>query len=98
MQRWQTKPPWRTHQRVTVGPAGTDENHSVTVLWEFADLEDTQAHVTWEDGAHRVSAKYSLSGRAYKRARTYKGETAWMHAQRDFDDITTEIRLSGKGW
>lgn len=93
----------RTVQRIVTGPhdpfgSRGDENASVTVTHESGDYTtpDGFHHV---DGVHKVTAKYTLSGRgyvgrAYKgRARTFKGETAWMHAERLYSDIVTEIRL-----
>ena len=86
-------------QKVTVGPDWKDENHSVTVVHETWDYT-TPDGFYHREGAHRVTATHTLSGRAWSgrsykgRARTFKGETAWMSAERLFDDIITEVRFS----
>jgi hypothetical protein len=83
----------RVIQRLTTGPAGSDENHSVTIVWESGDYQtpDGFDHV---DGMHRVSAKHTLSGRSFIRTRTFKGETAWSRAENLFDDIVFAVRTS----
>lgn len=84
---------------ITVGPYGTDENHSVTVTHTVHELI-TPDGFTHPYGTHKVTARYTLSGKAWRgkcyagRTRTFKGETAWMHAERLFDDIVYEIRRS----
>jgi hypothetical protein len=38
------------------------------------------------------------TGRSVKRARSFKGETAHMDAERYMGDIVTELRRSERGW
>jgi len=74
----------------------------VTVTLEAGDYTtpDGYHHV---DGVHRVKAWHTATGEAYKsriykgRARTFKGETAWMDGQRLFDDIVNEVRYGRRG-
>lgn len=84
--------------RTTVGPWGSDENHSVTVVWEVGSLTtpDLRVHPT---GLHRVRATHTLSGKAYQgkaykgRAKTFKGETAFDRANNLFGATVREIEL-----
>lgn len=97
--------PWREEARITTGPdsggflnLGHSEYESVTVVHEVADLYSERDDWTFEDGAHRVRAYYPMTGKAYKgkvykRARTFKGETAWMDAERLYGDVVNEVRF-----
>lgn len=88
-----------TENKITVGPWGTDENHSVTVEHTVHELT-TPDGFTHPYGMHKVTAKHTLSGKAWKgkcyngRTRTFKGETAWMQAERLFNDIVLEVQYS----
>lgn len=84
---------WSETDRVTVGPDWSDVHHNVTVTRSVADLQEV-GHGVWREGAWKVTAKYTLSGKSYRRARTFKGETAWADSQRMFDDIVLEVRYS----
>jgi len=99
-QRYAIVSPWYEQHRITTGPANTSENFSVTVVHETADIEDTQQPYEYRNGAHRVSAKYGLSGKTYQgtrkglsgRTKTFYGEMAWMDAERLFNDLVADIR------
>lgn len=69
-------------KRVVTGPPGTNEYHSVAI----------EHYASEDDFTHQVKAFYGLSGKSYKRAKTFKGETAWSDAERYYDDIYYEIR------
>lgn len=59
------------------------------VTIEVCDLTDGRH--TYPDGAHRVKAPG-------KRARTFKGETAWMDAERLAGDWQSEINQEKRKW
>ncbi len=64
------------------------------VTIEVCDLIETNGMGTqtrWTDGAHRVKAPG-------KRARTFKGETAWMDAERLAGDWQSEINQEKRKW
>lgn len=88
--KYKVTSPWREHERQVIGPPGTDENHSVLVVWEMADIHSEDG---WDytDGTHRVKAHWALSGKSYRRARRFNGELAWSNAQRLYNDLYYEI-------
>ena len=86
----------REVKRITVGPirglgGGGDENDSVTIIMEAGDYTtpDGFYHV---DGVYKVRSRHTLSGRSHKRARTFKGETAWMKAENEFSDRVYQVQ------
>lgn len=84
-------------QRIITGPPNTNENHSVVIEHWVGPLT-TPDGFTHVSGKHTVKAYHGLSGKAYQgrvykgRAKTFKGETAWMNAERLFDDLVFEVR------
>ena len=85
--------PWQEKARVTVGPHFTDENLSVTIVWETADIHSEDG---WDytNGTHRVRATHALSGKSYRRARRFNGELAWSNAERLYNDLINEVRYA----
>ena len=76
---------WKETERLTVGPPGTNENHSVTVTTERRD-----DRMGYEE--YRVGAIWGLAQKCHTRKRTFKGETAHMDADRHFGDIVSKVR------
>lgn len=94
--RYTIKPgTWSEEDRVTLGV--DSECGSVTVTIEVGDLID-EHEVTWREGAYRVRSVCAQSGKSYERTRTWRGETAWMDAQREFDDRVLALRSKGSAW
>lgn len=81
---------WREKEQITVGPAGTDENASVIIVWETADIHSEDG---WDytNGTHRVRATYALSGKSYRRSRRFNGEQAWSRAEGLYRDLINEV-------
>lgn len=72
----------RLVDKITTGPDFTDENHSVTIEHYASD----------DDFTHKVKSFYTLSQKAHTRAKTFRGETAHMDAERLYHDIYFEVK------
>ncbi len=81
-------------KRITVGPIQMwGDGDSVTVLMESGELTTPDGFVH-PDGIYRVSAKYTETKAVHTRAKTFKGETAWMKAENLFGDIVNKVQYA----
>ena len=92
--RYEITSNWREVERVTTGPEFTDENYSVTVTREVADIRDKVNGWEYAEGAYRVGAVHPLSGKSHTRSRTFYGESAWSNSARQYGDIVNAVRFS----
>ena len=69
-------------EKITTGPDWGDEYQSVTIEHYASD----------DDMTHKIKAFETLSGKTYKRAKTFTGETAWMDANRHYGDIFFQVK------
>ena len=77
---------WYETDSITVGPDGTDENHSITVTKEIRQVGDMPQY--------RVGAVFALARKSHTRKRVFKGETAHMDAERFYGDIVHHVRYA----
>jgi len=80
---------WYESESITIGPDGTDENHSVTVTKEIRYLRGDEGEVQY-----RVGAVFALAQKSHNRKRVFKGETAHMDAERFYGDIVHQVRYA----
>lgn len=74
----------------------TPNGEQVTVTREVGPLDHRGYH--YPNGKERVRATYEdgrpYQGRSYRgRAQTFKGETAWMNAERLIHDLRFEVQI-----
>lgn len=94
MARYQIAGGWDEADRQTVyGGSG-----AVVLRIETADLVETTSGRRYVQGAYRVSASRAVMVGDNKpvRSKTFKGETAWMDAERLQRDMAMAIQL-GRG-
>ncbi len=72
----------------------TSDNPIVTVTEEVADIRSTRDGWEYRDGAYRVRAFYTLTGKAHTRSRTFYGESAWSNSARQYGDIVNAVQFS----
>jgi hypothetical protein len=77
--------PWITYWTNEVTDA---EGTAHTVMLLNAALRDTRTGTIYEDGAHAVDVHPQPEG---WRRKVYKGETAWMNAERLARDVETAL-------
>lgn len=70
-----------------------DGGNNVTIIHEEGDYT-TPDGFFHRGGVHRVRAFYTDDHKSYARAKTFKGETAWMKAERLFDDLVFQAQRS----
>lgn len=71
----------------------TGRTHKTHVYTETADLKDKRTGNVYAEGAHRV--RISGHGAGVMRGKTYKGETAWSHAESHHRDAVNKLLQAG---
>ena len=81
MTRYRALNDWTTERESTI--VGNDGETVAKVVTEHCTLEETGGR-RWAEGCWRVRIKAAVPGGP--RSKTWKGETAWMSAQRYHED------------
>lgn len=93
-------------KRITVGPivflGGELENYLVRSRQVVTIIMESGGYTTPDgfyhpDGIYKVSSRYTLSRKVHKRAKTFKGETAWMKAENEYSDRVYQVQYKREG-
>ncbi len=91
-QRYEIVGGWRTVGDTKVRPFFFDEGREVRVTREVANIRDTQGGHLYDEGAYRVKATYTDTGKSYSALKTFYGEVAWSNSRRLYEDIIETVR------
>lgn len=83
---------WKTVGDYKVEPFFFDEGREVRVTREVANIRDTQGGHLYSEGAYRVKATFTDTGKSYAALKTFYGEFAWANSRSMYDDIINEVR------